>query len=68
MKSNLQDKSVSELEAMYIDNIKRAMDLRFMNARSSGQVKTHQLKIIRRENARIKTILTAIRASQGDQV
>lgn len=66
MLNNLSQKSQSELEALYIDNLKKAMDLRFMLSRGTSQVKVHKLSQIRKENARIKQVLQQIRDNSGN--
>ncbi|MEC8460780.1 MAG: 50S ribosomal protein L29 [Pseudomonadota bacterium] len=60
MQTDLKELSVSELEAKYIDNLKKVMDMKFDLSERSKHVRVHNLKMIRRENARIKTLLTLI--------
>ena len=60
MQNTLKQLSQSELEARYIDNLKKAMDLRFSFQRANRQAKVHTLRQIRVENARIKTLLNML--------
>ena len=60
MQNTLRNLSQSELEARYIDNLKRAMDIRFEIHKGAKQVRVHLLRKIRLENARIKTLLNMV--------
>jgi len=55
--SELREKSVEELNAHLIELLQEQFNLRMQN--STGQLgQTHQLKTVRRNIARVKTILT----------
>ncbi|GAA0375990.1 50S ribosomal protein L29 [Bowmanella denitrificans] len=55
--TELKDKSVEELNAELLNLLREQFNLRMQH--STGQLeKTHQLKIVRRSIARVKTILT----------
>ena len=53
----LREKTVADLEAMLIENKKLLLDLRFQK-KLGNQVKTHMFRILKRLNAKIKTLLT----------
>lgn len=54
----LKEKTVGDLEAKVIENKKLLLDLRFQRKLGSNQVKTHMFRKLKREIARIKTLLT----------
>jgi len=53
---NLKEMTVADLEAKVIENKKLLLDLRFQK-KLGNQVKTHMFRKLKRENARIKTLL-----------
>ncbi|MCL1077999.1 50S ribosomal protein L29 [Parashewanella spongiae] len=56
--SELREKSVEELNAELLGLLREQFNLRMQNA--TGQLsQTHQLKIVRRSIARVKTIITS---------
>jgi large subunit ribosomal protein L29 len=56
--SELTEKSVEELNAELLGLLREQFNLRMQHA--TGQVtQTHQLKIVRRSIARVKTIITS---------
>jgi len=56
--SELRDKSVEELNTQLLELLREQFKLRMQ--KSTGQLsQTHQLKLVRRDIARVKTILTA---------
>ena len=60
--SELRKKSSSELESLLMDLNREKFNLRMQ--RGTGQLsKTSQMKMVRRDIARIKTILTQIETS-----
>ena len=60
--SELRKKSTSELETLLLDLNREKFNLRMQ--RGTGQLsKTSQMKTVRRDIARIKTILTEIETS-----
>lgn len=55
--TELKDKSVEELNAELLNLLREQFNLRMQH--STGQLeKSHQLKLVRRSIARVKTILT----------
>lgn len=55
--AELREKSKEELDAHLLELLQEQFNLRMQN--STGQLaQTHQLKIVRRNIARVKTILT----------
>ena len=55
--AELREKSVEELNAELVNLLREQFNLRMQH--STGQLdKTHQLKVVRRSIARVKTILT----------
>jgi large subunit ribosomal protein L29 len=55
--AELKEKSVEELNAELVNLLREQFNLRMQH--STGQLeKTHQLKVVRRSIARVKTILT----------
>ena len=56
--SELREKSVEELNAELLGLLREQFNLRMQNA--TGQLsQTHQLRIVRRSIARVKTIITS---------
>lgn len=56
--SELREKSVAELDAELLGLLREQFNLRMQNA--TGQLtQTHQLKQVRRNIARVKTIITS---------
>ena len=55
--NQVKDQTIAELEGKLVDNLKLLLDLRFQK-KLGNQVKNHFFRKIRRENARIKTLLT----------
>jgi len=66
--SEMREKSVEELNAHLIELLQEQFNLRMQS--STGQLaQTHQLRIVRRSIARVKTILTektAVAVSAGE--
>lgn len=58
MKANeLRDKSVSDLKNRLLDLLKEQFNLRMQKSMSESSARPHQFKAVRREIARIKTII-----------
>ena len=63
-KSDLQNKTVDELETMLKSHMKERMNLRFQ--KSMGQLeKTSRFKVVRKEIARINTFLNIKRKKEN---
>ena len=63
-KSDLHNKTFDELETMLNNNMKERMNLRFQ--KSMGQLeKPSRIKLVRKEIARIKTILNIKREKEN---
>lgn len=60
---NLKSLSEKELKSKLVDNEKKLMELQFK--RKSGLEKPHQFKNIKKEIARINTVLSAKRREVG---
>lgn len=54
---NMKDMTVADLEAKVLENKKLLLDLRFQK-KLGNQVKTHMFRKLKRENAKIKTLLS----------
>ena len=57
MSRNFEGMTIPDLEAKLIDNKKKCMDIRYAMKSGTKAVKTHILRKLRRDNARIKTVL-----------